>query len=212
MRRNDEQDSQPLIFIVDDDASMCGALARTIRLLGYRVESFTSPVEFLTRGAFEEASCLITDLIMPDMTGLELQKRLLQNATPVATIFLSGHADVPSTVQAMRDGALDFLEKPVDAGLLEKLLAEGVRHAKQETEARALSAVAHERFESLTERQREVFDGVVAGEPNKTIAHRMGISERTVKAHRQVMMEKMAAGSVADLAFLAMDLGRQSSS
>ena len=209
LQHNREKISQPLVLLVDDDASMRRALARTVQLLGYRVESYSSPIAFLDRAETDRASCLIIDLILPEMTGLELQKRLLERGATIATIFLSGNGDIPSTVQAMRDGALDFIEKPVDADTLRDAIEKAVGRTDSDFLARKRSAAARELFNSLTVRQRQVFDGVVAGEPNKVIAHRMGISERTVKAHRHIVMDKMGVRSVADLAFLALDLGRQ---
>lgn len=185
------------------------ALVRTVQLLGYRVESYSSPIEFLKRAEIDRASCLLIDLIMPEMTGLEVQKKLLERSALITTIFLSGNGDIPSTVEAMRDGALDFIEKPIETDTLKDAIEKAIDRTDLNYRALKNSAAARELFNSLTERQRQVFDGIVAGEPNKVIAHRMGISERTVKAHRHSVMHKMGARSVADLAFLAMDLGRQ---
>jgi FixJ family two-component response regulator len=195
------------VFIVDDDDSLREALARQIKLLGYRVESFATPELVLARAESEVAECLLVDLIMPGMTGLELQRVLMERGRSMATIFLSGRGDIPSTVEAMRTGAIDFLEKPVETERLQAAIANAVSRSEEDNKSRRTRAEAQRRLDSLTDRQRQVFDGVVAGAPNKVIAYRMGVAVRTVKAHRQQVMEKLGARSVADLAFIARDLG-----
>lgn len=195
------------VFIVDDDDSLREALTRQIKLLGYRVESFATPELVLARAESEVAECLLVDLAMPGMTGLELQRVLVERGRSMATIFLSGRGDIPSTVEAMRIGALDFLEKPVEIERLQAAIARAVSRSEADDKRRRARVEAQRRIESLTDRQRQVFDGVVAGAPNKVIAYRMGVAVRTVKAHRQQVMEKLGAHSVADLAFTARDLG-----
>jgi FixJ family two-component response regulator len=195
------------VFIVDDDDSLREALVRQIKLLGYRVESFATPELVLARAESEVAECLLVDLIMPGMTGLELQRVLMERGRSMATIFLSGRGDIPSTVEAMRIGAIDFLEKPVETERLQAAIAKAVSRSEADNKSRRTRVEAQRRLDSLTDRQRQVFDGVVAGAPNKVIAYRMGVAVRTVKAHRQQVMEKLGARSVADLAFIARDLG-----
>jgi len=207
MSRPAEQSKQTaLVMLVDDDASLRRALSRQIQLLGYAVQSFGTPEDLLQAAETETADCLVLDLMMPGMSGLELQQELLRRGWSMPTVFLSAQGDIPSTVQAMQDGALDFLEKPVEAEILEQAISRAVAKSREISENRATRQAARTRFASLTDRQRDVFAGVVAGNPNKVIAHDLGITIRTVKAHRQIVMKKMSATSVADLVLLSRDL------
>ena len=191
--------AQGVVHVLDDDASVRTALARLLAAMGYEVKVHANAASYLLEPSSKSPSCLILDVRMPEVSGLEIQDALARLRVAVPIIFLTGHGDIPMSVQAMRAGAIDFLTKPVKR---EKLLA-AVRTAfAGQTEAladRAEQADLEARFESLTVREREVFAGVVAGKLNKQIAAQLNIAERTVKAHRSQLMEKMQADSVADL-------------
>lgn len=195
--------SPPLVFVVDDDVSVRESLEFLIRDEGWQVETFTSAEEFLNRPREFMPSCLVLDISMPGLNGLELQKRLAVDRPEIPIIFLTGHGDIPKTVQAMKAGAVEFLTKPFsDSALLSavnKAIARSKALIAREAELRALKA----RYARLTSREREVLDLVVMGKANKEVANVLGISEVTVKAHRGCMMQKMGAGSLAELVNLA---------
>jgi FixJ family two-component response regulator len=205
--RSRPEAARPAIFIVDDDDSLRQALVRQVGLLGYRVEGFATPEEVLRRAETVLADCILVDLVMPQMTGLELQRELAHRGHVMPAIFLTGRGDIPSAVEAMRNGAHDFLEKPVEVERLRAAIEGALAKSALQRDHDSNRAVLQQRFDSLTERQREVFRGVIAGAPNKVIAYRLGITVRTVKAHRHQVMEKLDMRSVADLAFAARDLG-----
>lgn len=193
-----------LVNVVDDDALVLRSLGRLLRSAGFAVRTFPSSQDFLAQNAAAQPGCLVLDLTMPGLSGLELQERL-GDAFPV--VFLSGNADVPASVRAMKAGAVDFLTKPVDR---EQLLAAvrialgRDRRARAEREAR--DSVAG-RLAGLTPRERQVLAGVVAGKLNKQIAAELGTAEKTVKVHRARVMRKMRAGSLAELVLLAGRVG-----
>jgi FixJ family two-component response regulator len=195
------------VFVVDDDASVRKSLTRLLEAAGYTVEAFASAREFLEAARAPGPSCLVLDVRMPGITGLDLQKTLGQAVHRIPIVFVTGHGDIPTSVQAMKAGAIDFLTKPYAA----KDLIDAIRRALEKDttdlgrEARTRSI--HARVETLTPRERQVFALVVTGMLNKQIAAQLGVVEKTVKVHRARVMDKMRAGSVAELVRLADDVG-----
>ncbi|NIT36028.1 MAG: response regulator [candidate division Zixibacteria bacterium] len=187
------------VFVVDDDPSVRGGLARLFKSVGLAAEAFASAREFLGRAPIEGPACLVLDVRLPELSGLDLQEELARAGVAIPIIFITGHGTVPTSVRAMKAGAADFLEKPVD----EQELLDAVRRAlEQDRRARQEQAEAAERrrrLESLTPREREVLSYVTAGWLNKQIAAELGTSEKTVKVHRARVMEKMKVVSLADL-------------
>jgi RNA polymerase sigma factor (sigma-70 family) len=188
-----------VVYVVDDDASVRRALARLIAAAGLEVETFPSAKAFLARTPPDRPGCLILDMQLPGESGLDLQTTLGEVRHQLPIIFVTGHGTVPASVRAMKDGALDFLQKPVD----ERELLDGIQRAlRRSREARtdqAERATIHRRLETLTPREREVLDLVGTGLLNKQIGDRLGVAEKTIKVHRGRAMQKMAADSVADL-------------
>ena len=194
------------IVLVDDDRSFLTAMKRQLVVFGYNVEAFEDPhaaFKYLKTGL---GRCLIVDLQMPDMSGLELQGELNNLDCPLAVIFLSGQGGIRSSVQAMRGGAVDFLEKPVEAETLLKTVENALEQHDTEVQKAGLLQQSRDRLARLTIRQRAVFDIVIIGASNKEIALKLEISERTVKAHRHDIMERLEAQSVPDLVNLANQL------
>jgi len=198
---------ETLVGIVDDDQSVRKGLARLVKAAGYRVEVFASAREFLARPQQEEPCCLLLDLRMPGLTGLELQEALATAGRQMSIVFISGHGDVVGSVRAMKGGAIDFLTKPVDArellGAIERAVAKASTAQREHVRAMDLQG----RLETLTVREAQVFALVVTGMLNKQIAAELGIVEKTVKVHRARVMEKMRAGSLAELVRLADQAG-----
>ena len=192
-----------VVFVIDDDVSFLRSVTRLLKASGYSVQAFESANEFLKQLAPEMSGCVIVDLQMPGLNGLELQKILSQSANPLPVIFLTAQGDIPATVQAMRCGAEDFLtklspkEKLLDA--ITRALARGAQERKGRARLRELRA----RFEALTSREIEVLERVVLGRLNKQIADELGINERTVKLHRTNLTRKLQTQSVAELTRLA---------
>ncbi len=199
-------EATPVVFVVDDDISVRESLELLIRCAGWQPETFASAQEFLARPRVDVPSCLVLDVTLPDLNGLDLQKRVVDR-TDMPIIFITGHGDVPMSVQAMKAGAVEFLTKPFG----DDVLLDAIRHAiersyatlGQEAEIEAL----RDCYTALSRREREVMALVVSGLLNKQVAADLGISEITVKAHRGQVMRKMKADSVADLVRMAARLG-----
>jgi FixJ family two-component response regulator len=196
-----------VVYVVDDEAGMRKALTRLLRAEGFEVRAFPSARDFLAAYRVEETACIVLDVSMPELDGIELQRRLTHAGVLVPIVFLTGHDDIPTSVRAIKAGAVDFLTKPVnDADLLRAVRAALQQGASQKAEHASTAALAA-RFASLTPREREVMVHVVDGKLNKQIAADLGISEQTIKVHRGRVMEKMGVESLADLVRAAERLG-----
>ncbi len=198
---------KPIIHVVDDDASFRNAISRLLRAGDYSAQTFASATEFLQSARTDVPGCVLLDLHMPGPSGLDLQTAVGQSEYPMPIIFLTGHGDIPTSVQAVRAGAEDFLTKPVKKEVLfaaiERALARDAQERVQRIRRRELRA----RFDTLTPREREVFAHVLSGQLNKQIASDLDAAERTIKAHRANLMAKLQVQSVAELAHLAHEAG-----
>ncbi len=206
MAKPDDKNNAPTVYVVDDDDGMRRALDTLLSTVGYKTAVFSRPSELLANFKLDAAGCLVLDIRMPDMSGLELQQHLNRIGSMLPVIFITGHGDVPMAVQAMKEGAFEFIQKPFrDQDLLDR-----INHAlKQDAENRntvARRAEVLHRLESLTPRERQVMDLVVEGAANKVMAIDLDLSERTVEIHRAKVMEKMGARSVAHLVKLHLTL------
>ena len=194
--------ASPTVFVIDDDAAVRKAVSRLLRSAGIAVAVFASPGEFLAQHDPDMPGCLVLDLAMPDINGLQLQTTLAKKGCTLPIIFLTGHGDVSKSVQAMKHGAFDFFSKPVkEKDLLPAVRAAIERNAVARQEQARLSEICA-RLDTLTPREREVLEHVVAGKLNKQIASDLGITEATVKMHRARVMAKMKVQSVAELSRL----------
>jgi FixJ family two-component response regulator len=197
----------PKVFVVDDDASVRKSTTRVLASAGYSVETFTSAREFLAREPYGGPCCLVLDIRMSGMSGLELQETLVTTGRRMSIVFLTGHVNVPMSVKAMKRGAADLLTKPVDAkdllAAIQRALAKDVEDLGEE----ARVAEVRKRVKLLSPRETEVFALVVTGMLNKQTAAALGVSEKTIKVHRARVMEKMQAGSLAELVRLADRVG-----
>jgi FixJ family two-component response regulator len=201
-----DKSASPVIYVVDDDDGMRRALDTLLSTVGYKTAVYSRPTEFLAHFKADAPGCLVLDIRMPDMSGLEVQQQLNRVGSMMPVIFITGHGDVPMAVQAMKEGAFEFIQKPFrDQDLLDR-----INHAlKQDAENRstvARRAEVQHRLQTLTPRERQVMDMVVDGAANKVIAIDLNLSERTVEIHRAKVMEKMGARSVAHLVKLQLTL------
>jgi RNA polymerase sigma factor (sigma-70 family) len=195
------------VFVVDDDASFRRAVQRLLHSIGLSVETFASAQEFLRRETPTSPSCLVLDVRMPEVNGLQLQELLATAKRDMPIIFLSGHATVPTSVRAMKAGAVDFLQKPCDHEVLLEAIYRALHHAQQAWHDHAEQHTLYQRLEALTPREREVLALVVTGMLNKQVADALGMSEKTVKVHRGRIMQKMHAVSLVDLVRMADKVG-----
>lgn len=202
-----DADVQPVIHVVDDDAAFRTALMRLLRAAKYQVCGYSSAYEFLAARPGAKPGCVVLDLRMPEVTGFEVQQSLASMAEPLPVIFLTGHGDIPLTVKAMKAGAVDFLTKPVRREALLRAVKNALERDAANRASRSVLRELRERYETLTPREREVFAHVVGGNLNKQTASELGTAERTIKAHRAKIMEKMQVQSLAELIAVAIQLG-----
>jgi FixJ family two-component response regulator len=200
-------DGLETVFVVDDDGAVRRGLARLLRSVGFKVESFASGGELLARDPYDGVGCIVLDVRMPELDGMGLQTQLADKRVDLPIVFLTGHGDIPMSVRAIKKGAFDFLTKPVDEDVLltsvrQALLQHRVARAER-LEAEALRA----RADALTPREQEVLRAVIAGALNKQIAARLGIAEKTVKIHRGRVMQKLGASTVAELIQVSQRMG-----
>jgi FixJ family two-component response regulator len=204
-------EEKPVVYVVDDDPSVRKALERLLRSADYEAKTFASPSAFLDFSSPDAPGCLILDIKMPKLSGLELQDRLAERGVCLPVIFITGHGTVPASVKAFKAGAMDFLQKPFEERELLEAVARGIekhrRLRQEQNEMKGLRA----RLDTLTPREREVFRLVVSGMLNKQVAFDLGITEKTIKVHRARVMQKMGAPSLADLVRFAEKLGLRSS-
>jgi len=193
----------PVVFLVDDDPSVLKGLSRLLRSAALTPVAFSSPQEFLARCDPGMAGCLVLDLAMPGLDGLQLQGALVDKGCEIPIIFLTGHGDIPASVRAMKRGAADFLTKPVEGETLLSAVRLALEADRARRRARSESGELRRRLATLTPREREVLEHVVGGRLNKQIADDLGTAEKTIKVHRGRVMEKLGARSVADLVHLA---------
>lgn len=191
------------VYVVDDDPGVLRALARLLQSAGHAVAAYPSPVEFLDRYDAAAPGCLVLDVAMPGLDGLAVQRRLKENDTTLAIVFVSGHGDIPCSVQAMKAGAVDFLTKPFDDVALLGAVEAGLQRSRLACRDAFERRVLRERLALLTAREREVLNHVVSGRLNKLIASDLGAAEKTIKVHRARVMQKMGATSLAELVRMA---------
>ncbi|MGI9203687.1 MAG: response regulator transcription factor [Woeseiaceae bacterium] len=194
-----KEKARSTVYIVDDDQAIRHAMELLMRSVGLDYEIFPSATDFLANHTNDRAGCLVLDIRMPGIGGLELQEKLNESGSTLPIIFITGHGDVPMAVDAMQKGAVDFIQKPFrDQELLDRI-SEALETDLERRTARQEKAEVLEKIGKLTNREREVFDLVVTGKPNKVIAYELGVSQRTIEIHRARVMEKMSARSLAEL-------------
>ena len=201
------RETGPTIFVVDDDAAVRRSLTRLLRSAGWNTEAFASADDLLERAPAAEPGCVLLDVQMPGMNGLELHERMAEAGIWLPVVFLTGKGDIPMSVQAMKHGAVDFLVKPVEEDVLFEALHQAIKRQTAEAASRRNRDAIMGRLSLLSEREREVLEQVLQGRLNKQIAYELGIAEKTVKAHRGRVMEKMEAGTVAELVHMCDAIG-----
>ena len=206
----ESRESNAVIAIVDDDPSVREGLSSLIRSAGWQAETFASAQEFLARPGAEAPSCLVLDLQLPGLSGLDLQKRMAEVGLEIPIVFLTGHGNIPASVQAMKAGAVEFLTKPFDEQDLLQAIQEAIERDRRTRQQHAEMRELQNRYESLTAREQEVMQQVISGLLNKQVAAELKITEYTVKIHRGHIMRKMHADSLADLVRMAESLGIRS--
>jgi len=199
------------VYVVDDDEAVRDGLSGLLDAGGYTCRTFSAAQEFLQAAPTLRPGCVIVDIRMPGMDGLELQRRLTERRLPFPLIVITGHGDVPLAVRAMKAGALDFIEKPFAAKAILESTKSAMNHVAEPREANTLEVTAKARIESLSRREREVLQGLLAGLANKSIAYDLGISPRTVEVHRSRVMQKMQARSLSELVRLGLAAGLEPS-
>ena len=196
-----------VVFVVDDDASMRDAISRLLNAVGLTVQTFASAREFLNRRLPDVPGCVVLDVRLPGLSGLDLQREMVERGIHIPVVFITGHGDIPMSVQAMKAGAVEFLTKPFrDQDLLDAVRS-GIQLDRKEREERAELAELRDCVRQLTQREQEVMSLVVSGLLNKQIALQLGTSEKTIKIHRSQVMRKMRANSLADLVRMSQRLG-----
>jgi len=200
-------EAQPIVFIVDDDPSVRRSTERLVRSAGLEVQTFTSAREFLKHPRADRPACLVLDVRMPGLSGMDLQRELTQSGIHIPIIFITGHGDIPMSVRAMKAGAVEFLTKPFRSRSLLDAVRAAIDRDQSAHKARSETGELRQRYEQLTPREREVMALVVAGQLNKQVAGELSTTERTIKFHRAHIMQKMGAESLADLVRMAERLG-----
>ncbi len=190
---------EPTVFVVDDDPAVCDSLGWLISSVGLAVESFTSAREFLEAAPADQPGCVIVDVRMPGMSGLQLQEELARDFPHLAVIIVTAHADVPMAVRAMKAGAIDLVEKPFNDQQLLELVHKAVEKSAHTMRFDEGRRDIRNRYDSLSQRERQVLEGIMAGYPNKTIAADLGLSQKTIEIHRAKVMAKMHAKTFAEL-------------
>jgi len=199
-------DTKAVVYVIDDDASVRKSLDRLIRSVGFDVKTFATAGDFLSYNPPDQPGCLVLDVRMPGITGLELQEELTAANRSIPIIFITGYGNVPESVRAMKAGAIDFLEKPFDDKTLIDAIYRAIHHDIQCRQRKSEFLSIRNRWERLTHRERQVFELVVTGMLNKQIAFQLGIKEKTIKVHRARIMQKMEVQSLADLVRLSEQL------